>query len=179
MFSNIFLESSIKCKGLSTGNQFGVGLTWGVISLLLSSLFPVREANNLRPYDNESKASSWLNNPSTNALKYVSEWSGKNYLNLNPKKCVQCMFSLNGDDVTDPDLKATINDNVLSTVDLPWGGAIMLRESLGSVCVYSFLNVINTCWVNSQICRGVRNTYKPLLFTSHLPRASKTKFCFY
>ncbi len=29
-----------------------------------------------------------------NALKYVSEWSGQNGLNLNPNKCVQCTFPL-------------------------------------------------------------------------------------
>ncbi len=52
-----------------------------------------------------------------NALKYVSEWSVKNGLNLSPKKCIQCIFILKGNAVTDPDLKATINDNVLSTVD--------------------------------------------------------------
>ncbi len=52
-----------------------------------------------------------------NALKYVSEWSGQNGLNLNPNKCVQCTFSLKGNAVTDPDLKATINDNALSTID--------------------------------------------------------------
>ncbi len=43
-----------------------------------------------------------------NALKYVP--------NLNPKKCVQCMFFLKDNAVTDADLKATINDNALSTV---------------------------------------------------------------
>ncbi len=48
---------------------------------------------------------------------YVSEWSGQNGLNLNPNKCVQCTFSLKGNAVTDHDLKATINDNALSTVD--------------------------------------------------------------
>ncbi len=41
----------------------------------------------------------------------------QNGLNLNPNKCVQCTFSLIGNVVTDPDLKATINDNALSTVD--------------------------------------------------------------
>ncbi len=29
--------------------------------------------------------------------------------------------------------------------------------------------VINTCWVYSQICRGVCNNYNPLLFTTHFP----------
>ncbi len=53
----------------------------------------------------------------SNALKYVSEWSGQNGLNLNPNKCVQCTFSLIGNAVIDPDLKATVNDNALSTVD--------------------------------------------------------------
>ncbi len=52
-----------------------------------------------------------------NALKYISEWSGQNGLNLNLNKCVQCTFSLKENAVTDPDLKATINDNALSTVD--------------------------------------------------------------
>ncbi len=41
-----------------------------------------------------------------------------NSLNLNPNKYVQCTFSLKGNVVTDPDLKATINDNALSAVEL-------------------------------------------------------------
>ncbi len=41
----------------------------------------------------------------------------RNGLNLNPNKCVQCTFSFKGNAVTDPDLKATINVNALSTVD--------------------------------------------------------------
>ncbi len=52
-----------------------------------------------------------------NALKYVSEWSGQYGLNLNLNKCVQCTFSLKENVVTDPDFKAIINDNALSTVD--------------------------------------------------------------
>ncbi len=51
-----------------------------------------------------------------NALKYFF-WSGDNGLNLNPNKCVQCMFSLKGNAATDPDLKACINGNTLSTVE--------------------------------------------------------------
>ncbi len=50
-----------------------------------------------------------------NALKYASEWSSENGLNLNPNKYVQCMFSLKGNACTDPELKATINDNAQST----------------------------------------------------------------
>ncbi len=50
--------------------------------------------------------------PSTfqNGLDRMTEY-------LNPNKCAQCGFSIKGNAVTDPDLKATINDNVLSTVD--------------------------------------------------------------
>ncbi len=53
----------------------------------------------------------------SNALKYFSEWSGQNGLNLNPNKCVQCTFSLIGNAVTGLDLKAIINHSALSTVD--------------------------------------------------------------
>ncbi len=61
---------------------------------------------------------------------------------MDPNKCVQCMFSLKGNAVTDPDLKATISDNELSTVDtVTYLGPIMLRESLESVCVYPFLQI--------------------------------------
>ncbi len=52
-----------------------------------------------------------------NALKYVSEWSGQNGLNLNPNKCVECTFSLTGNAIIEPDLNATINDAALSTAD--------------------------------------------------------------
>ncbi len=52
-----------------------------------------------------------------NALKNVSDWSGDNGLNLNPNKCVQCMSFLKGNADTDPDLKANINGNTLSTVE--------------------------------------------------------------
>ncbi len=52
-----------------------------------------------------------------NALKYVSDWSGDNGLKLNPNKCVQCIFTLKGSAVTDPDLKAKINGNTLSEVE--------------------------------------------------------------
>ncbi len=52
-----------------------------------------------------------------NALKCVSDWSGDKGLNLNPNKCVQCMFALRGNVVTDPDLKANINGNTLSEVE--------------------------------------------------------------
>ncbi len=41
----------------------------------------------------------------------------RNGLNLNPNKCVQFMFSLNGNAVPDPGLKAAIDDNALSTVE--------------------------------------------------------------
>ncbi len=51
------------------------------------------------------------------ALKYVSEWSGHNGLNLNPNKHIQCAFSLIGNAIFDPDFNATINENALSTVD--------------------------------------------------------------
>ncbi len=40
-----------------------------------------------------------------------------NGLNFNPNKCVQCMFSFNGNTVTDPDLKANISGNNLSAVE--------------------------------------------------------------
>ncbi len=40
-----------------------------------------------------------------------------NGLNLNPNKCVQCMFSLKSKAVTDPDFKTNINGNILSTVE--------------------------------------------------------------
>ncbi len=53
----------------------------------------------------------------SDALKYVSDWYGANGLKLNPNKCVQCMFSLKGNAVTEPDLKANVNGNALSTVD--------------------------------------------------------------
>ncbi len=36
-----------------------------------------------------------------NALNYVSDGSGDNGLKLNPSKCVQCMFTLKGNAVTD------------------------------------------------------------------------------
>ncbi len=36
--------------------------------------------------------------------------------------------------------------------------------------------VINTCWVYSQIWRGVCNTYNPLLLTSHFPGLLKQDF---
>ncbi len=51
------------------------------------------------------------------ALKYVSEWSGDNGLNLNPSKCVQRMFTFKGNAVTDPDLKANINGYTFSEVE--------------------------------------------------------------
>ncbi len=52
-----------------------------------------------------------------NALKYVSDWSGDNGLNLNPSKCVQCMFTFKSNGVTGPDLKANINGNTLPEVE--------------------------------------------------------------
>ncbi len=42
-----------------------------------------------------------------NALKYVSHWSADNGLKLYPSKCVQCMFTLKGNTVTNPNLKPT------------------------------------------------------------------------
>ncbi len=48
---------------------------------------------------------------------YVSDWSGDNGLNISPNKCVQCMFTLPGNAVKEPDLKANENGNALSTVD--------------------------------------------------------------
>ncbi len=51
------------------------------------------------------------------ALKYVYNWSGENGLNFNPSKCIQCMSFLKGNAVTNPNLKATINGNALSTVE--------------------------------------------------------------
>ncbi len=113
------------------------------------------------------------------ALKYVSEWSEQNGLNLNANKCVQCTFSLIGNAVTDPDLNATINDTALSTVDtvtylsylLTQSRPIMLRDSLENAYGYPFLqrnfegyqhllsifdNFLSVCY-----------TYNPLLSTSH------------
>ncbi len=52
----------------------------------------------------------------SNALKYVSDWSGDNGLKLHPSKCVQCMFTLKGNAVTDLEFKANINGNTLSEV---------------------------------------------------------------
>ncbi len=51
------------------------------------------------------------------ALQYVSEWSKKNGLNLNPKQLAQYMYTLTGNAVTNPDLKASMNRNSLSTVE--------------------------------------------------------------
>ncbi len=93
-----------------------------------------------------------------NALKYISEWCGQNGLTLSPNKCVHCTFPLKGNAVTDPDLKATINDNAFSTVDAKWTNHV---EGIFRKCVrLSFFckeisKVINTCWGYSQICRGV------------------------
>ncbi len=65
-----------------------------------------------------------------NALKCVSEWSWQYGLNLNPNKCIQCTFSLKGNAVTEPDLKAAINDNALSTVDtVTYLGATFARKA--------------------------------------------------
>ncbi len=65
-----------------------------------------------------------------NALIYVSKWSRKNGLNLNPNKCVHCMFSFKGNTLTDSNLKASINDNVLSTVDtVPYLGVTFARNA--------------------------------------------------
>ncbi len=52
-----------------------------------------------------------------NFLKYVSDWSGDNGLNLNPNKCTQCMFILKNNAVTGPDLKSNINGDTLSKVE--------------------------------------------------------------
>ncbi len=52
-----------------------------------------------------------------NALKYVSDWPGYNGFNLNPSKCVQCMFNLKGNAVTDLDFKANINGKALFEVE--------------------------------------------------------------
>ncbi len=46
----------------------------------------------------------------SNALKYIAEWP-------QPQKMLQCMYILMGNAVTNPDLKATINRNSLSTVE--------------------------------------------------------------
>ncbi len=43
-----------------------------------------------------------------------SDWSGDNNLNLNPNKCIKCMFSLTGNTDAGPDLKGNINGNVQS-----------------------------------------------------------------
>ncbi len=51
-------------------------------------------------------------------LKYVSGCSGENGLNFNPNECVKCMFFFKGSAFANSDLKATLNDNVLSTVTL-------------------------------------------------------------
>ncbi len=52
-----------------------------------------------------------------NALNCVSEWSGKNGLNLSPNKCVRCTLSLKRNSVTDHYLKVAIIGNVLFMVD--------------------------------------------------------------
>ncbi len=79
-----------------------------------------------------------------NALKYVSEWSGQNGLDLNSNKCVQCTFSLKGNAVTDP-LMTTYYPRLTQLLTLglhlreTQSGPITLRESLENVCVYPFL----------------------------------------
>ncbi len=71
-------------------------------------------------------------------LKYVSEWSKENGLNLNPNKCVQCMFSLKENAVTDPGLKVTIS--AVESVTYFWG-YIREKSKLDGIfrnCVHLF-----------------------------------------
>ncbi len=86
-----------------------------------------------------------------------------------------------------PDFKASLNGNVLSTVDkVDYLGHTFARhakwtnhvEGIFKKCVrLSFFcketaKAVNTYCVYSQIRRGVRNTYYPLLFASYLFWAS-------
>ncbi len=52
-----------------------------------------------------------------NVFQYVSVWFRDNDLNLKLNYCVQCMFTLKGNDVTNPDLKANISGYTLSEVE--------------------------------------------------------------
>ncbi len=49
--------------------------------------------------------------------KFRKTKRGDNGLKLNPSKCVQCMFTLKGNVVTDLEFKANINGNTLSEVE--------------------------------------------------------------
>ncbi len=69
-----------------------------------------------------------------------------NGLKLNSSKCVQYMFTLKGNAVTDLEFKANINGNILSEVEsVPYLGVTfsnnaLLRTSLESAYVSPFLS---------------------------------------
>ncbi len=118
----LYWSKANKKVSIVTPNSCGV-LQGTVLSLFLSTLhisnvFSVQLASFLK-YADDVVIDHRFRDPQNISIttKYVPEWSVENGLNLNPTKYVQCMLFLRGNAVTNPDLKATIYSNALSTLE--------------------------------------------------------------
>ncbi len=82
------------------------------------------------------------------------------------------MFSLKGNAVTDPDLKATINGNTLCTDEsVAYLGVTFSNNAKEITHVEESARLSFYCkgYQRLKICRGMRTTFYSSLFTSHLP----------